>query len=321
MTNNNRPAPGIGSGGANNTSRLRRAAQAGSMQELQLGNGLVFDRHGRLKVDEPAIRDGIVGPRGQQGPSGVAGAAGSPGLNGQNGIDGAPGSPGMTGPQGEPGATGPAGPQGNQGPPGPEGPQGDQGPPGDVANRHDIAIAKLKNLTEGQPIINVDTSADWATTYANALLWGADVEAFPGSDTSISVGVNATDETRLDLGPGYWTCAFSVLAGTNGHSDSNYAFSIHRIVGTGESATYADECYRTHGGHNAGEVTDGSFVKYDESNQGSDDDMVYANGQFLVASSAPIGLRISWVKKETGSNMRIRQGRFTFLRIERITGS
>ena len=79
MSNINRPSPGIGSGGANSTARLRRAAQAGSMQELQLGNGLVFDRHGRLTIDELSIRGGAIGPRGEQGPGGLAGPQGPPG--------------------------------------------------------------------------------------------------------------------------------------------------------------------------------------------------------------------------------------------------
>ena len=136
MSNLNRPSPGIGAGGANNTTRLRRAAQAGSMLELQLGNGLVFDRHGRLTINTDAIKKGLMGPQGAQGPAGAVGADGSPGLNGQDGIDGAPGSPGQNGIDGAPGepgadgAAGPQGPQGEQGPPGPPGQAGATGPQG-----------------------------------------------------------------------------------------------------------------------------------------------------------------------------------------------
>jgi hypothetical protein len=316
MSNKNRPAPGIGSAGANTPERLRRAAQAGSMTELQLGNGLIFDRHGRLKVDEPAIREGVIGPRGQQGPGGVVGADGSPGLNGQPGIDGAPGSPGMTGPQGEPGGTGPAGPQGDQGAPGPEGPEGPQGPPGDVANRHDICIARLQQYSENSHLIPVDTTVDWATTHANAIDWSANIEAFPGSDTSIAVNVNATDTTRLDIGPGYWLGMFSFQCDTTGNNDADYALSIQRISGTGASATYHEELYRTHGGVNSDGTTDGPFVRYEEGQ--SHNDVIYANGQFLYATSGVQGLRISCVKRTSGSDVRVRQGRFTLLRIERL---
>ena len=79
MSNRNRPSPGIGSGGANNTARLRRAAQAGSMPELQLGKGLIFDRHGRIAVDFEGISGDIAGPRGSQG---ATGPQGPPGLTG-----------------------------------------------------------------------------------------------------------------------------------------------------------------------------------------------------------------------------------------------
>jgi hypothetical protein len=93
MSNPNQPVPGIGGGNPNNSQRLRRAAQAGSMLEMQVGDGLKLDKHGRLAADFGNIQSGIQGLQGGTGATGARGGQGQPGS---------PGLPGDTGAQGQP---------------------------------------------------------------------------------------------------------------------------------------------------------------------------------------------------------------------------
>ena len=323
MSLSNRPGWGGGPGNISgpNDPRARRSAQQAQEMEQLIGDGLMIDAHGRLNVDvsvqkgAPGER-GPVGPSGIQGPAGIAGVdgvAGAQGPTGATGPAGAPGAPGAPGAAGAAGAAGAQGPQGEQGPPGP------QGPPGDVANRHALCIARLKSHAEGQQTVPVDTTADWATTEANALHWYGTIESFPGSDTSIAVNVNTEDDTRLDLGPGYWLGMFNIIGSPSANSASSYALSVQRVVGTGASATYAEELYRTNGGKSSGDITDGALISLDDYPNHEDD--VYLGAQFLVASAAPIGLRVSCIAGSSNATLQIHQARFTLLRLERITGN
>ena len=315
MSLSNRPGWGGGPGNISgpNDPRARRMAQQAQEIEQVIGDGLTVDAHGRLNVDVSVSR-GEPGERGPVGPSGMAGPAG---IAGENGAAGAQGPTGATGPAGEPGSPGAPGAPGAQGPQGEQGPPGPQGPPGDVANRHDVCIARLKNKSEDLTNVAEDTSADWHTTFANARSWHS-VDTFPGSDTAVAVSVNSSDATVLDLSPGYWMCSVTALLDTDrDNAEMHVAASISRVVGQGSTATYAEELYRTHGGVDDGEITDKSMIRH----RNQRDDHMSFGGSFLVASSAPIGLRVTMAGSDSGDSLEVQQVQFTLLRIERITGN
>jgi Collagen triple helix repeat (20 copies). len=104
-----------------------------------LGNGLVVDDNGVLKVDPDSLPEGPQGPKGDTGPVGAVGPQGIQGPQGKTGATGATGPAGATGPQGE------RGPKGDTGPQGATGPKGDPGTPVDVSQF--VTLGTLQTIT------------------------------------------------------------------------------------------------------------------------------------------------------------------------------